>query len=76
MFGYDQGVLSALLTLDSFIAIMPETENAFRDPRAAELQSFMVAVCESTAPCYTRTLLRPRLTLQTKSDVWSVPCST
>lgn len=46
MFGYDQGVLSALLTLPSFIRWFPQTEGGFNDPQAAAMQSFMVAVCE------------------------------
>ena len=40
MFGYDQGVLSSLLTLDSFVETFPETGGQFN-----AMQSFMVAVC-------------------------------
>ena len=40
MFGYDQGVLSSLLTLDSFVETFPETGGEFN-----AMQSFMVAVC-------------------------------
>ena len=41
MFGYDQGVLSSLLTLDTFAATFPQAGGSF-----STLQSFMVAVCE------------------------------
>ena len=42
MFGYDQGVLSSLLTLDSFAETFPQAGGSF-----STLQSFMVAICES-----------------------------
>lgn len=41
MFGYDQGVLSSLLTLDTFAETFPQAGGSF-----STLQSFMVAVCE------------------------------
>ena len=40
MFGYDQGVLSSLLTLDSFAETFQQAGGSF-----STLQSFMVAVC-------------------------------
>ncbi|KAK6902816.1 sugar transporter [Kwoniella mangroviensis CBS 10435] len=46
LFGYDQGVLSSLLTLPSFEAQFPQTANAFADSHRAALQSFMVAIYE------------------------------
>jgi len=60
MFGYDQGVLSSLLTLDSFAETFPQAGGSF-----STLQSFMVAICEFS----------PHIRLsypegQTKSDVW------
>jgi hypothetical protein len=42
MFGYDQGVLSSLLTLDTFAETFPQAGGSF-----STLQSFMVAICES-----------------------------
>jgi len=41
MFGYDQGVLSSLLTLDSFAETFPQAGGSF-----STLQSFMVAICK------------------------------
>jgi len=41
MFGYDQGVLSSLLTLPSFIETFPSTGSGF-----GYAQSLLVAVCE------------------------------
>lgn len=40
-FGYDQGVLSSLLTLPSFIETFPETASGF-----GSAQSLLVAICE------------------------------
>jgi hypothetical protein len=60
MFGYDQGVLSSLLTLDTFAETFPQAGGSF-----STLQSFMVAICEFG--------LHIRCTHadgQTKSDVW------
>lgn len=45
MFGYDQGVLSSLLTLDSFAETFPQAGGSF-----STLQSFMVAICQYTNP--------------------------
>jgi hypothetical protein len=42
MFGYDQGVLSSLLTLESFERTFPQAGGEF-----STLQSFMVAICRS-----------------------------
>jgi hypothetical protein len=42
-FGYDQGVLSSLLTLPSFIETFPETASGF-----GSAQSLLVAICTST----------------------------
>lgn len=41
MFGYDQGVLSSLLTLPAFIETFPSTAAGF-----GYAQSLLVAVCE------------------------------
>jgi hypothetical protein len=41
MFGYDQGVLSSLLTLDTFAETFPQAGGSF-----STLQSFMVAICQ------------------------------
>lgn len=46
LFGYDQGVMSGLLTLPSFEAQFPNTAGGFEGSRTATLQSFMVAICE------------------------------
>jgi len=43
LFGFDQGVLSALLTLPAFINVFPQTAAGFNGPHAATLQSFLVA---------------------------------
>jgi hypothetical protein len=43
MFGYDQGVLSSLLTLDSFAETFPQAGGSF-----STLQSFMVAICTTS----------------------------
>jgi hypothetical protein len=45
MFGYDQGVLSSLLTLPSFIETFPSTGTGF-----GYAQSLLVAVCKSDLP--------------------------
>ena len=47
MAGYDQGVMSGLLTLPSFIKQFPETDGGFEGSHSATLQSFLVAICES-----------------------------
>jgi hypothetical protein len=47
MFGYDQGVLSSLLTLDSFERTFPQAGGEF-----STLQSFMVAICELSSSCH------------------------
>ena len=44
-FGYDQGVLSSLLTLPSFIETFPETASGF-----GSAQSLLVAICTSVIP--------------------------
>lgn len=46
LFGYDQGVMSGLLTLPSFEAQFPNTAGGFEGSRTATLQSFMVAICK------------------------------
>ncbi|OXB33636.1 hypothetical protein LQV05_001629 [Cryptococcus neoformans] len=46
LFGYDQGVMSGLLTLPSFEAQFPNTAGGFQGSRTATLQSFMVAIYE------------------------------
>lgn len=47
LLGYDQGVVSGLLTLPSFEAQFPETAGGFQGSKSATLQSFLVAICES-----------------------------
>ncbi|WVO14659.1 hypothetical protein L204_102296 [Cryptococcus depauperatus] len=46
LFGYDQGVMSGLLTLRSFEEQFPQTAGGFEGSRTATLQSFMVAIYE------------------------------
>ncbi|WRT63908.1 uncharacterized protein IL334_000834 [Kwoniella shivajii] len=46
LFGYDQGVLSSLLTLPSFQDQFPQTAGGFGGSRSATLQSFLVAIYE------------------------------
>ncbi|WWC66761.1 uncharacterized protein I206_100666 [Kwoniella pini CBS 10737] len=46
LFGYDQGVLSSLLTLPAFEEQFPQTANGFGGSRSATLQSFLVAIYE------------------------------
>ncbi|WVR03675.1 hypothetical protein IAU60_000670 [Kwoniella sp. DSM 27419] len=46
LFGYDQGVLSSLLTLPSFEQTFPNTTGGFEGSRSATLQSFLVAIYE------------------------------
>ncbi|TYJ51649.1 hypothetical protein B9479_007769 [Cryptococcus floricola] len=46
LFGYDQGVMSGLLTLPSFEAQFPQTAGGFAGSSTATLQSFMVAIYE------------------------------
>lgn len=59
LFGYDQGVMSGLLTLPSFEAQFPNTaaggfQGGSQESRRATLQSFMVAICKfSSALQYT-----------------------
>ena len=45
LLGFDQGVVSGLLTLPSFEAQFPETAGGFEGSRSATLQSFLVAIC-------------------------------
>lgn len=52
MFGYDQGVLSSLLTLPSFVETFPETGSGF-----GYAQSLLVAVCEFTVAFDKSTLI-------------------
>jgi hypothetical protein len=47
LLGFDQGVVSGLLTLPSFEAQFPETAGGFQGSKSATLQSFLVAICES-----------------------------
>lgn len=49
LFGYDQGVMSGLLTLDSFEQQFPQTANGFGGSESATLQSLLVAICEFAA---------------------------
>lgn len=63
MFGYDQGVLSSLLTLPSFRETFPSTATGF-----GYAQSLLVAVCESDST------LNTMLTLQINWDVCLVRC--
>lgn len=53
-FGYDQGVLSALLTLPTFIEVFPQTADGFQGREAATLQSFLVSSCEWIPDPHTR----------------------
>ncbi|CAE6442431.1 unnamed protein product [Rhizoctonia solani] len=46
LFGYDQGVLSALLTTESFVKTFPQTSREFGPPNHATLQSLLVAIYE------------------------------
>jgi MFS family permease len=46
LLGFDQGVVSGLLTLPSFEAQFPETAGGFQGSKSATLQSFLVAICE------------------------------
>ncbi|CUA75921.1 Sugar transporter STL1 [Saccharomyces cerevisiae S288c] [Rhizoctonia solani] len=46
LFGYDQGVLSALLTTESFMATFPQTSPTTGPPNHATLQSLLVAIYE------------------------------
>ncbi|ODN88841.1 sugar transporter [Cryptococcus wingfieldii CBS 7118] len=46
LFGYDQGVMSGLLTLDSFEQQFPETAGGFEGSTTATLQSLLVAIYE------------------------------
>lgn len=47
LLGFDQGVVSGLLTLPSFEAQFPETAGGFQGSKSATLQSFLVAICKS-----------------------------
>ena len=47
LLGYDQGVVSGLLTLPSFEAQFPQTAKGLEDPHSAVLQSLLIAICES-----------------------------
>ncbi|CAE6427030.1 unnamed protein product [Rhizoctonia solani] len=46
LFGYDQGVLSALLTTESFMKTFPQTSPTSGPPNHATLQSLLVAIYE------------------------------
>ncbi|ORX35673.1 general substrate transporter [Kockovaella imperatae] len=46
LFGYDQGVMSGLLTLPAFIKQFPQTAGGFGGNKSATLQSFLVAIYE------------------------------
>ncbi|KZT60337.1 general substrate transporter [Calocera cornea HHB12733] len=48
LFGYDQGVMSALITANQFDAIFPETVSPINNPtgQAATLQSLLLAIYE------------------------------
>ncbi|ODO05042.1 hypothetical protein I350_05655 [Cryptococcus amylolentus CBS 6273] len=46
LFGYDQGVMSGLLTLESFENQFPETAGGFEGSTTATLQSLLVAIYE------------------------------
>ncbi|KAJ1307324.1 hypothetical protein OPQ81_001430 [Rhizoctonia solani] len=46
LFGYDQGVLSALLTTESFMSTFPQTSPTTGPPNHATLQSLLVAIYE------------------------------
>lgn len=48
LFGYDQGVMSGLLTLPSFVARFPmtDTSGAFENRHNATLQSLLIAIYE------------------------------
>ncbi|WWD16344.1 hypothetical protein CI109_100770 [Kwoniella shandongensis] len=46
LFGYDQGVMSSLLTLPAFEAQFPETAGGFQGSHTATLQSLLVAIYE------------------------------
>ena len=47
LFGYDQGVMSGLLTLESFEKQFPQTAGGFEGSKSSTLQSLLVAICES-----------------------------
>ncbi|KIK65384.1 hypothetical protein GYMLUDRAFT_38835 [Collybiopsis luxurians FD-317 M1] len=46
LFGYDQGVMSALLTADQFEKVFPQVKVDSQHPNHATLQSFLVAIYE------------------------------
>ncbi|KAL0066290.1 hypothetical protein AAF712_006721 [Marasmius tenuissimus] len=46
LFGYDQGVMSALLTASQFTKVFPQTKEDAGNPNHATLQSFLVAIYE------------------------------
>ncbi|KAG7087306.1 hypothetical protein E1B28_013284 [Marasmius oreades] len=46
LFGYDQGVMSALLTASQFEKVFPQTIVSSEHPNNATLQSFLVAIYE------------------------------
>ncbi|WVQ78647.1 hypothetical protein IAT38_000734 [Cryptococcus sp. DSM 104549] len=46
LFGYDQGVMSGLLTLESFESQFPQTHGGFAGSKSATLQSLLVAIYE------------------------------
>lgn len=45
LFGYDQGVMSGLLTLEAFEQQFPQTAGGFEGSNSATLQSLLVAIC-------------------------------
>lgn len=49
LLGFDQGVVSGLLTLPSFEEHFPQTAGGFAGSKSATLQSFLVAICEQDA---------------------------
>lgn len=51
LFGYDQGVMSGLLTLESFEEQFPQTAGGFEGSHSATLQSLLVAICEYPLIC-------------------------
>ncbi|OJA17016.1 hypothetical protein AZE42_00550 [Rhizopogon vesiculosus] len=52
LFGYDQGVMSALLTAGQFEKVFPQVIVDSSHPNHATLQSFVVAIYTSTVPSY------------------------
>ncbi|WVQ84416.1 hypothetical protein IAT38_006568 [Cryptococcus sp. DSM 104549] len=46
LFGYDQGVMSGLMTLPSFEEKFPQTAGGFEGSRTATLQSLLIAIYE------------------------------